>query len=95
MAESPELLGGPVWGGGAWAMDAGCRMIGESNADIGKLLPLWAGREGSVHGETVRLWRIGRSPAPFWAYVGLWRRLRSQGHTVAALWNLLGFSFRE
>lgn len=90
-----ELEGGPVWREAVWTFDLGCRMMGESNEVIGKLLPMWAGREGLVTDETIRIWRQGRRAAPFWAYLGLWRRLRSQGYTSGELFSVLGIHFRE
>lgn len=94
MADS-QLAGGPVWRESAFAFDNGCRMMGEANEIIGKLIPYWAGRPGRVSDETIRQWRLGRRDAPFWAYLGLWRRLRSQGFTAGELYGVLGFSFRE
>jgi hypothetical protein len=94
--ESPrELEGGPVWREAAFAFDNGCRLTGESNENLGLLLPMLVGREGRVSGEAVRQWRQGPREAPFWAYRGLWRRLISQGFTPGTLYDLMGFSFRD
>ncbi len=95
MANAQQLEGGPIWRASAFSFDNGCFLMAESNEIIGKLLPMWAGRPGRVSDETIRQWRNGRRDAPFWAYLGLWNRLRSQGYSAEQLFADLGYRFRE
>ena len=84
-----------MWRESAFAFDNGCRLLGESNERLGELLAFCGDHADAVTGETIRLWRLGRRDAPFWAYRGLWVSLRANGHTAGELFGLLGFSFRE
>jgi len=95
VAMSRQLEGGPIWTEAAYALDEGCRLTGESNDNLGQLLPMLAGREGTVNGDTISKWRRGKVAAPFWVYLAIWRRLRAQGYTAGQLFGLLGFTFRE
>jgi hypothetical protein len=95
MANEPRLDGGPVWHESAWAFDAGCRLTGLANVELGRVLPMWAGREGAVSDETITRWRKGATEVPFWAMRGLWRRLRTQGGDAEALRLMLGFGFAD
>ena len=95
MANDQLLEGGPVWRESAWAFAVGCDLTGESNRGLGLMLPMFAGRAGTLADETVRLWRSGDRDAPFWAYLGLWRLLRGRGHDAGALRAVLGFEIAE
>lgn len=87
------MEGGPVWRESAWTFDMACGLIGENTESIGRLIAMWAGREGSVSGETIRRWRRGEAEPPFWAFRGAWRCLIHRGLDAATLRGLLGFEF--
>lgn len=95
MENPTDIEGGPVWRESAFTFDLGCRMVGEPIESLGRLIALWAGREGSVSGETIRRWRRGPDEPPFWAFRGLWRCLRHRGFEAAALRAALGYEFAE
>lgn len=95
MAESAVMEGGPIWRESGYVFDLGVALVRENTDSVGRLVAMWAGREGSVSGETIRRWRRGESEPPMWAFRGLWRCLRHRGHDAASLRAIFGFEFDE
>ena len=93
--EPDTLEGGPVWREDAYAFDRGCALLGLTNALLGQVIPLWAGRTGDVGRDTIAAWRTGTRAVPVWALRGMWRNLRNDGHEAETLRGLLGFAFED